>query len=160
MALQMSAHRPDGGASLPRSSARRLSPARRLLALGEGRKLDAKLAAGADPDQDPMLAHRAARLTTSRSRRALAAAVRNLVARSERPQGLSAAAPLARANVLHERARLTQLADRLDGDRPVDARGVAATRLLLTDGTSPLYAGGDLRELAEAVETALNGLEI
>ncbi len=137
----------------------RLSAARRLLALGESRKLDVEITAGIDPNSDPMLAHRAAKLTSPHSRRTLAAGIRSVIARAEEPVGLTAAAPLARANVLQERPRLIQLADRLESTYPVSARGVAATRLLLTDGASPLYAGGELSALIAALDSALTGLE-
>lgn len=134
-----------------------LSRPKRLHAWSSSHRLDEQLAAGADPAGDPMLAHRAAKLTSRRFRHKLALGLREALARAQRPVGLSAAAPVGRGARI-ERARIEELADRLDAEVPVGAKGVAQASLLLTDSSSPLWAGGDPDALADALEASTIGL--
>lgn len=102
--------------------------------------LDRALAKGTPPEASAALALRARRLTEPPLRRAIAEAFRRVV--QEAPQ---AGTPLVgrvapdRARVASASEELSLLADALASPGPVAARGVAQARLLLTDGTGPLY---------------------
>ena len=54
---------------------------------------------------------------------------------------------------------LEALADRLQAPDQVAAQGVAQARLLLTDGTGPLYRRGETDDLRAAVARALACLQ-
>lgn len=116
---------------------------------------DNALAAGADPIFDPALALRTERLTSPRTRRQLAAGLHDVIARSERPPRVSAAAPVARQSVLINRDLIAQVAARLESERPLNAGGIAAINLLLTDGTSPLWVRSDPAVLRDRLKAAL-----
>ena len=113
-------------------------------------RLDAALAAGADPASDPELARRARRLTSSRFRARLAAGLEHAV--SDEGFALSAAvrspAVIARAVA----PAVTVLAGELRRAGDVRPEGVAQALLLLTDGTSALYCGETTDEAVHAVE--------
>jgi hypothetical protein len=113
-------------------------------------RLDAALAAGADPASDPELALRARQLTSSRFRARLAAGLDRAV--SDEGFALSAAvrspAVIARAVA----PAVTALAGQLRGAGDVRPEGVAQALLLLTDGTSVLYRGETTDEAVHAVE--------
>jgi hypothetical protein len=83
---------------------------------------------------------RARSLTALSNRRTIANGLRRVV------QDACQGAPISRARISPRRAavsaasvELTQLADALARPGPVTARGVAQARMLLTDGTGPLY---------------------
>ncbi len=120
--------------------------------------LDRALAEGADPLSDPTLALRAEHLSSTRTRRQLAAGLRDVVARAERPPRISAAAPIARQSVLANRDLIAQVAARLDSGEPLNAGGIAAVNLLLTDGTSPLWVRSDAAVLRDSLQAALISL--
>lgn len=129
--------------------------------------LDRMLAEGADPHDSRELARRAARLTSARHRRSLAAAIERTLEEAEHPRGaLSPAVPLQRREILAARASLVRLAKDLAGDdresgsrkRSYAPRGVALVRLLLTDADSPLYAPHPAGELGLAVRHANTAL--
>ena len=119
--------------------------------------LDRSLLAGADPDADPILAHRVARLTSRASRRRLAVGLRR--AAQDTPAGArSSRAPTNRAAVHAARCELLALADDLDSERTVHARGVLLTRRLLSDVTGPLFLPADVGDLATAASEARRAL--
>jgi hypothetical protein len=130
----------------------------RLVARVRRFTLDRQLAGGASPDSNPALLLRAHALISERERRRLARALR----RSSRLAGrgpLVAHAPLDRDTLLGAGEELDTLASRLVAPGPVDARGVASTRLLLSDVRSPLFrrrSGGALRERLATVREALD----
>ena len=105
----------------------------RLHARLAGWRLDRRLAGGADPWDDELLGCRAEQLQAS-ERRTL-----------PQPSAMYA-------------DELLALAERLDAERPVDPRGVARARMLLLDGTSPLYRPASPLKLQSAVDRALNAL--
>jgi hypothetical protein len=123
-------------------------------------RLDAALAAGADPDRDPALALRAQELTSPRRRRQLAGAIERVaaVAVGARSAGVGEVAPEARARVAALAPELRALAARVRGPGPVAVRGVAEVRMLLMDGAGALHWRA--RGLAEAIERAERALEI
>lgn len=103
-------------------------------------RLDRALAGGASPDAGAALSLRASRLIGARMRRALAAEIREVVADGSRQihpldRGIHVCVP----QVAYSIPELVALAERLAGHGPVDAAGVARVRVLLRDGSGPLY---------------------
>lgn len=132
----------------------------RFVARARGAKLDRELATGISPDSSPALALRAQALVQPSTREALAQRVEQLVEEASRgriPRPSAARVPIRRAGVLDAADVLRVLIDHLRARGPVPARGVAQVRVLLTDGSGPLYyPGGDLRT---RVMDAIGGLE-
>lgn len=130
-----------------------------LLARWHAETLDRALAAGAGPYAGALIAVRAEQLTSRRSRRRLAgglARVRRDTA-DELSGWIAAAAP-DRYEVAAAGLEIAVLERRLCDDGRVDAAGVAMLRLLLTDGTSPLYdpvGAGSLARHLRAIAGAL-----
>ena len=71
---------------------------------------------------------------------------------------LTARAPIQRAQVVAARPFLAHLADRLAEASHPGAVGVARARLLVTDGTSPVYAPADPGALARLAWRATDAL--
>jgi hypothetical protein len=146
----------DGAYVIPRRSRAR----ERLLTRLRSRRLDAAIADGACPDSTAALSLRANKLIGRGTRRQLARGIGRLLRDSRRPpHPVHERAPVCWGKVLRTRAFLEDIADRLLGPGPVDARGVALVRLLLSDGTSPLFSHQDARDLKPALEAALDALE-
>lgn len=133
----------------------------RLKAMIQARRLDRELADGADPNADPLRHERAQELVDRRTRRRIAAGLRDVLAEAETPRGpFSVKAPVARAAIRDSRKDVEDVATRLSGPAPVRPQGVARARMLLTDGTGPLYGEETsatrlrwrLAETAEAIE--------
>jgi hypothetical protein len=131
---------------------------RRLHARLAAWRLDLQLAAGDDPGRDDLLGCRAAQLVQPTLRHVVAEGLRRALARASRERPFGAAVPVARSSVEMYAEELLALAARLDAERPVEARGVARARLLLLDGTSPLYRSASPLKLQSALDRALNGL--
>ena len=106
-----------------------------------GDRLDRDLAAGVPPETSPLLALRAAQISSPHSRRELAALVRHMLDSAVHPDE----SPLhARSMAILPRVRKAQhefeaLAEHLEAPVPLPARGMAAVKLLLRDGAGPLY---------------------
>ena len=84
-----------------------------------------------------------------------------IVAASEAPGG-HRTAPVCKPAVRRVRPQLAGIAGRLSAAGPVDVQGVARLRLLVADGTGPLYqpAGAeDLRNELAAVVAALDSFD-
>jgi hypothetical protein len=111
--------------------------AARLLA----RRLDWKLANGADSEESAALALRASRLTSLSRRRLVSNALWRLV-RTGRVAADGS-------------EQVAGLASALVEPGPVDPRGAARAWLLVTDGTGPLYGRGNLRGYAAAATRQL-----
>ena len=124
------------------------------------READRLLRAGARPrPASPLLATRAAELTSERERKVL---VRSLhgVLRDLSGRTLPGASPLNRAGVRPYATQLAALALRLDDrSQPVSARGILLVHDLLTSADSPLYGFGPADELPDLVEDILAALE-
>jgi hypothetical protein len=147
----------------------RLSPRRRagwrrrtqwaLRARWHAETLDRALAAGSVPYAGALIAVRAEQLTTARSRRQLAGGLARV--RRAAADGLAdrtAVVAPDRHEVAAADPEITALERRLRDGQRVDAAGAAMLRLLLTDGTSPLYdpvGAGSLRRHLRAVAAAL-----
>ncbi len=106
--------------------------------------LDARLAAGEDPQSAPDLALRARQLCDLDARRRLGRDLLGILRRAEtwRWSLTSTIAP-ATAAIGDARPALIQLAVALRSPEPVRAQGVAQVLVLLRDGNGPLYAHGD-----------------
>jgi hypothetical protein len=140
---------------------RRAPAGSRIRAHVWARRLDRALADGIPPDSRPDLSVRAHGLIGSPERVALARAVRRLIADAEhalRPMRFSV--PICRRKVRRSRGTLEELVNRLLGDEPLDARGLAQIRLLLTDGAGPIYVRPGADDLEPALARALAALDV
>jgi hypothetical protein len=142
---------------LPRSVA-----GRRLVSLRAHRRrpqLDAALAQGADPWSAPELMVRASRLGSLSERRKVAAGLHTLVALATRRRRASPFLAVRHRVVLEQRESLISLAERLFQPAPVKVAVVAQLALLLSDSSSPVYAGGgDPGGLAEVTTRCLHSV--
>lgn len=111
-----------------------------LLARWHAETLDRALAAGVGPYAGALTAVRAHQLTTMRSRRQLADGLQRVRrdATSEL-SGWTAVVTPDRHEVAAAAPEIDALERRLRDAGRIDAAGAAMVRLLLTDGTSPLY---------------------
>lgn len=121
-------------------------------------KFDRMLAVGVPAPAGSALAVHAARLTSVDERQAIARSLRRAVhdaGRSDAPP--SSRVPLNAPNIAAAEDRIDEVTMRLHSPRPVTARGVARLRLLLSDGTGPLYryGRGDLEGRLGAALAAL-----
>jgi hypothetical protein len=136
-----------------------LSPWRRRRDLRAARReADAELLSS--EFASPRTAWRAAELTGSKNRLALAHSMRRLI-RSVDGRYLPGPTPLNRIGVRQEIGALEALAERLaDLERPATPRGVLLLDRLLTDGFGPLYVSYRAVELRGALERAAEALEV
>lgn len=121
-------------------------PLARLRARLAPSALDRRIAAGADPWTNPELTPRAERLLRRATRRQIADSLESAVVDARgggRPNPLQMTAPIARPSVAEAGDDLVVLVQRLRAAQPVRPQGVALARMLLVDGTGPLYSAGD-----------------
>lgn len=144
--------------SLPSERRHRLAP---LMARLRASALDRQLAQGMVPWRTPAHAARALQLTSEKSRRTLARSLEQMVEDAENPPriALSAVVQPPRAHVRTARPLMLTLASRLRSNAPVDARGVASLKALLTDGSGALYADGDPTMLMRALQRTEDWLD-
>jgi hypothetical protein len=116
-------------------------------------RLDAELAAGADPSGSRVRAFRAAELRTPASRNALAQALADAVADARTRQPSNVEHPQ-RGQVRDLEDQFLALAARLRSHQPIDVRGAAMAALLVNDR---LHRTG-ARQLREAVAEAHSAL--
>ena len=139
------------------------TPLDRLVSHLRAGKLDREIAAGASPDANAMLALRARALVRPSARQALARRLALLLeeAASGRPTSRfgDARIPISRERIVAAADALRFLMDRLLTPGPVPARGVAVVRVLLTDGTGPLYYPSDTDDLRSVALAAAEELE-
>lgn len=127
--------------------------------LGAGR-YDRMLAAGEFPFPGTVLELHARRLVSINEREAVARSLRRSLAEARNPLPQWAARTwIHRTNVAAAADVIDTVTLRLHSPRPVTTRGMARLRLLLSDGTGPLYVhgGGDLTIRLESVLAALEG---
>jgi hypothetical protein len=160
----MSSRIPHVAAPARRLTARAHEPSRlalRARVLLHAGRLDAALAAGADPSASPELGLRADRLTSARHRRTLAGRIEEVIRLAEQPgPRLSAAPPLAKRDVRDARAALLDLSQALRVAERVAPAGVVLARRLLSDGAGPLYVHCAEDALWHAVRAASAALEV
>ena len=122
-------------------------------------RLDAELAGGASPEASVALSLRARELTSMCSRRAFARSLRRIVARAVTPPAVvPLVVPARRPPVLDASSQLERLAQALLGRGPVSVRGVALTKVLLSQGAGPLYGrrgGEDVGPLVQRIARAV-----
>jgi hypothetical protein len=117
--------------------------------------LDRRLANGQPAESTRLLATRAQMLVTPEDRRALAANWEHLVDVTQtQPTRLLKRIPVCRDRVAAAEPLVREMIVALVAARPVPARGVAAARLLLSDGTGPLYNRRSPSDLVSAVREA------
>ena len=132
----------------------------RVVARALASSLDRQLAAGRSPESTHLLATRASQLVSAVMRRELVQNIEHLLELANRPAGVRSPRVLARRQAIIDvepdlRTMLTKLAIPL----PTSARGVAIVRMLLTDGTGPLYNQRNPTSLRDAVRDAAAHLE-
>jgi len=134
---------------------------RRVEALLLADRLDRALAAGRPPETDVLLALRAERLACAHTRSELACSLGRLLRVAGEPQrGLtrvSSMAVLERVRASHD--ALEELVDQLLAPVPVSAHGVALVRLLLRDGSGPLFRYESRDDLTGQVRRAIAALD-
>ena len=121
--------------------------------------LDRRLAEGFDPASSGALAARARQLTSRRVRERTARVIDELARDTARPPRCSAAVTPVRSSLWLAHSQLRHIAQILRDPAPVYARGVALSRALVYDGSSPLYAPADAVSAFYWAETAIDALE-
>jgi hypothetical protein len=121
-------------------------------------RLDRELAAGAPRDATPALELRAEELARPSVATELADQLRLVVREAQRPPHPGLRVEACREAVLAVEHDLRMLASRLQAPQPVAVTAVAKVRLLLTDGTGPLYYPENEASLAAAVRDATAAL--
>ena len=117
----------------------------RLAAHWLAHRLDLALADGVSPETSAPLALRAQRLTEPDRRWSIAGTLRRIVRDNDTHDRRRGRIGRVRPNPQAVKAAsdaLSELADTLADPGPVAAGGVALARLLVSDGTGPLYAPG------------------
>lgn len=150
--LGVSGPRPSVVGASPRSPVRDSSPRPSLLARLTARvmagRLDRLIAVGVPAPAGSALAAHHARLTSRAERESIARGLRRIVrdARSRGPL-MSSRIRLHVPNITDAEDVIDAIALRLASPRPVAARGMARLRVVLADGTGPVfrYGRGDLR---------------
>jgi len=123
------------------------------------RVLDREIASGAPAETDPARALRAIQLTGTSERTRVAAALRNILeAADERHADPASRVKLNHADVLAARHAIVALIEVLRSDQAVTARGVALSRLLTEERTSPMLLETSQRTVRQAVSEALVAL--
>ena len=125
-------------------------------------RLDAALAEGADPAEDPALSLRARQLLQRSTRAAIASTIHNLLDAAEEPPAAwgqnGPRPPLQRQAVLAARGALEALADGLCQERAVRPQAVALATELVWDPASPVYwrdADMSVAQWADAIVSLL-----
>jgi hypothetical protein len=123
-------------------------------------RLDTELAAGQAAETSARHARRASMLVAPSARRSLAAGWEHLLTVATRPaRGISGRVPIRRRQVLLAEPEIRDLIDALNAIGPVPVQGVALARLLLTDGTGPVYNPAATDDLAQRVGRAVLELD-
>jgi hypothetical protein len=120
--------------------------------------LDRALAAGVPEDSSPALELRAQRLTNASAATELGGQLRRIITEAHEPGPPSMRIRPCTEQVLAVEEDLRRLASRLQSPRPATAGGIARVRLLLIDGTGPLYHSGGNRSLGALVNDAAAAL--
>jgi hypothetical protein len=132
----------------------------RAMAYLSATRLDRALAAGLSPDSSATASLRARTLIGIGTRRELSEGLRHLVTAARTPVLTVTPVPLCRRKIVDAEEMLGHLAEHLSAPGPVDVRGVAQIRLLLTDGCSPLYGDPLADDLRPALRAAAEALEV
>lgn len=109
-------------------------------------------------DASELVRWRCAELTQRECRDRVARSVEQTL-RALDPRRMASASPLRRPDARAARDLLEQLRARLADDRPIAARGVLLSMILLQDAASPLYSEGPEQNLARTLRRVLGALE-
>jgi hypothetical protein len=139
---------------------RRIRLRDRLAARVRRHALDRRLAAGEPPERSAALSVRATRLIQPAVGDFLARELAAIVAEADGRDVARGRIAARRRAVFEAADDLEALARRLAAPHPRSARGVAQVRLLLADGTGPLYSRRSGEDLAVAVRRACAALEV
>ena len=138
--------------------AQRVSLVQRLLSRTRGPALDRRLADGAAPESSLDLAIRADVLIRPEERAVLARDLDQIAVTARRtPSKMQVR--LCRRRIREAGAELSALSRQLAAPGPVSVRGVAMIRVLLRDGTGPLFQPGSGVDLRLLLYTALAALD-
>jgi len=130
----------------------------RALAGSRAASLDARLAAGASPESDPLIGLRARALVIPARRQQVASDWDRLVSLA-REHPARARVPLPRDRIVAAEADIRVLQRSLRASAPVPARGVAIANALLADGAGPVYNRHARADLRAAVQDAIRNLD-
>ena len=133
----------------------------RVIARMLARSLDRELAAGAPAHLSGAHAARLGQLTTDRTRRAVANGLDRLVERADAPSSRfqRTGAPC-REQVREATETMRAIAARLRSAEPLEARGIARLRTLLSDPTGPFYTPVQADSLAVALHETIRLLDV
>ena len=121
-------------------------------------RFDRALAVGVPAPAGSALAVHAARLSSVAERQAVARALRRAVRDAKDTRATrSARVPMHRANIAAAQALIDEVTRRLHAPDPVNPRGMARLRQLLSDGAGPFYRHGR-GDLAGRLSAALAAL--
>lgn len=126
-----------------RSAAPRPSVVARVIARLRAEKFDRQLAVGVPAPAGGALAAHQARLTSAAEREAVARSLRQAVHDSHTGAVFSSRIPVHPRNVAAAEDLIDTITLRLHSPAPVNARGMARLRRVLTDGSGPLYWYGE-----------------
>ncbi|MGE0219079.1 hypothetical protein [Mycolicibacterium sp.] len=130
-------------ASLPAARSRRPSLVARLTARLRAADSDRALAVGVRPEPGSALAAHRTRVTSEAERSAVARALRQALRDATEDGAVwSSRVPVHAENVTTARELIDRVTLRLHAPRPVGPLGMARLRLLLADGSGPLYRRG------------------
>jgi hypothetical protein len=121
--------------------------------------LDRRLADGASPDSDRLIALRARALVVPARRQRLASDWERLVRTARERPTTRAHVPLRRDRIVAAEADIRELQRSLRANAPVPARGVAMASRLLSDGAGPLYNRNSRVDVGVAVQEAIQHLD-
>ncbi len=120
---------------------------------------DEWLAWGARPQPaSPLLAARAAELTSAKMRRQLAALARRIIAEQSNPRCRAYA--FNRPAIRQHLDLFIALAERLESPEPAGVQGMALAARLLSDGGGPLYDPQRADELGPTLAHAVRDLDV
>jgi hypothetical protein len=148
----------NGTPDTPRRGHSRPSIRARLTARLRAPRFDRALAVGVPAPAGSALAAHAARLSSVAERHAVARALRRAVRDATDTRATrTGRVPMHPANIAAAQALIDEVTRRLQAPDPVNTRGMARLRQLLSTGTSPLYRHrrGDLAGRLSAALAAL-----
>jgi hypothetical protein len=122
--------------------------------------LDRQLAAGIPPERSVALSLRARRLLRPSTAAMLARGIRRVLDDTRFREPAGGRMPVRRQAVRAVAADLERLAGRLVAPQPIGVEGLARVRVLLSDGSGPLFSGRAREDLGAAVSRALAGLDV
>jgi hypothetical protein len=157
----MTRAQPSGVAPSPGSRTRKPTLEDRLIARMLGRSIDRELAAGVAAPISQAHTARVDQLTTERTRRSVARTLEKLIVVAERPPPrVRITATPCREQVRQAEELIRSTAARLRSAEPLDARGIAGLRTLLSNFSGPCYVPGLPDALKVALQEVSNSLDL